>query len=81
MMMRTFAIDVEKCGRCSARLELRAFVTLPASIERLLRHLGEPTEPLPLSPARDPPYFKSRALRRKLGELDPPRRLVEMFGG
>jgi hypothetical protein len=76
----TFSADVEKCRRCGGRLKLRALVTLPASIERFLRHLGEPTEPVPLSPARGPPYFKSRALRRKLGELQAPRGQVEMFG-
>jgi hypothetical protein len=53
---------------------------LPASIERILSHLGEPAAPLPLSPARDPPYFKSRALRRKLGEFEPPAGQMQMFG-
>jgi hypothetical protein len=67
---RSFAIDVEKCDRCGARMRLRALVTAAASIARYLRHLGEPTEPPPLSPARGPPFFKSRVLRRKFGELD-----------
>jgi hypothetical protein len=70
LMKRTFAIDVEKCDRCGARMRLRALVTAAASIARYLRHLGEPTEPPPLSPARGPPFFKSRVLRRKFGELD-----------
>ena len=45
----------------------------PSSIERFLRYLGEPTEAPPLSAARDPPYFKTRAVRRALGELCSPR--------
>src|SRR5262249_52367276 len=45
-------------------------VTTAASIDRFLRRIGESTEPPPLSPARGPPYFKSRVLRRRLGELD-----------
>ena len=33
-------------------MKLRARVIAARSIERLLAHLGEPTEPPPLSPAR-----------------------------
>jgi hypothetical protein len=70
LMKRAFALDVDQCDKCGERLRLRALVTAAASIERFLRHLGEPTEPPPLSSARGPPFFKSRVLRRKLGELD-----------
>lgn len=69
-MRRTFAIDVETCDRCGARMRLRALVTAAASIARYLRHLGEPTEPPPLSPARGPPFLESRVVRRKLGQFD-----------
>jgi hypothetical protein len=69
LLKRTFAIDVEQCPSCGGRMKLRALVTAPGSVERFLRHLGEPTEPPPLSAARDPPFFKSRAVRRKLGDL------------
>jgi hypothetical protein len=80
--MRTFKIDVEHCDKCGSRLKLRALVVAVASIEKILRHLGEPTEPPPLEPARGPPYFRSPALRRKLGELEGRRGAqVEMFGG
>jgi len=48
----------------------KALVIESHNIERLLRHLGEPLEPPKRSPARDPPYFKSKVLRRKLGELN-----------
>jgi hypothetical protein len=37
------------------------------SILRMLRHLGEPTESPRRSPARDPPTYKSRVLRRRAG--------------
>lgn len=69
LLKRTLAVDVEQCPRCGGRMKLPALVTAPRSIERFLRHLGEPTEAPPLSAARDPPYFKSPAIRRKLGEL------------
>jgi len=43
-------------------MKLRVLVTRAASIERYLRRIGEPTDVLPLSPARGPPFFKSRAV-------------------
>ena len=61
------------------RLKLRALVKRPASIRRYLSHLGESTEAPPLSPARDPPYFRSRVLRRKLGELEEQSSQVELL--
>jgi hypothetical protein len=70
-MRRAFAIDVEKCASCSGRMKLHAVVTEPTSIERLLRHLGEPTEAPSLSPARGPPFYQSRALRRRLQPQPP----------
>jgi hypothetical protein len=58
-MKRAFEIDVLKCPNCDGR-----------NIERLLRYLGESLEPPRRSPARDPPYFRSKVLRRKFGELN-----------
>ena len=40
---------------------------------------GHNSHVAPLAPARDPPYFKSRALRRKLGELEEQPSQVELF--
>jgi hypothetical protein len=65
---RSFKIDVERCGKCGGRMKLRALVITSASIQRYLSWLGEPTEPPALAPARGPPFFKSRAIRKKLGE-------------
>ena len=36
-----------------------AFVTDPASIHPILAHIGEPTRPPPVAPARDPPAWAS----------------------
>ena len=78
LLKRTFQIDVERC-ECGGHLKLRALVMVlqpllgvveAHNIERLLRYLGEPLEPPRRSPARDPPYFKTQVLRRKLGELN-----------
>jgi len=70
LLKRTFQIDVEICPNCGGHLKLRALVIESHNIERLLRYLGEPLEPPKRSPARDPPYFKTQVLRRKLGELN-----------
>jgi hypothetical protein len=68
LLMRTFKIDVEHCQTCGCRMKLRALVMTTTSIERYLRWLGEPVDPPTLAPARDPPYFKSQVIRRRLGE-------------
>jgi hypothetical protein len=45
-------------------MRLVALVTDPKSTQRFLRRLGEPTEAPVREPARGPPYWKSRVLRR-----------------
>jgi hypothetical protein len=65
LLKRTFGIDVELCIRCGGRMRLVALVTAALSIAHILNHLGEPTEPPARARARDPPYFASRAERRK----------------
>jgi hypothetical protein len=46
------------CPVCRAEMRLIAFVTDSASISRILEHLGEPTRPPPVSPARGPPGWE-----------------------
>jgi hypothetical protein len=57
-------------AKCIGPLTSPSLVIEAHNIERLLRHLGEPLEPPPRSPARDPPFFKTQVLRRKFGELN-----------
>ena len=82
LVKRSLGIEADRCEICGATMKLRALVTRAQSIERYLQHIAESTEVLPLAPARDPPFFKSRAVRRKLGELDvlQQRGQLEMFG-
>jgi hypothetical protein len=65
LLHRTLGIDLETCERCGGRARVIALVNDPESIARFLRHLGEPTDPPPIAPARAPPYFKSRIFRRR----------------
>lgn len=43
------------CPRCGSPMKIIAFITEPASLSRILNHLGVPTKPPPLQPARAPP--------------------------
>jgi hypothetical protein len=47
--------DVLACARCGGRLRLIALIEEAAVIERILRHLGVPTEIPAPRPARAPP--------------------------
>jgi hypothetical protein len=64
LLRRTFGFDVLACPRCEGRMRLLAMVTEPKSVARYLRALGEPTEAPARAPARGPPFWKSRVLRR-----------------
>ena len=55
LMARTFGFDVLACPRCGGRLRLIALIQEAAVIERILRHLGLPTETPAARPARGPP--------------------------
>ena len=65
---RVFQVELEQCALCGAPMKLRAIVTEPKNVRRYLRHLDEATELPPRAPARDPPYFKSHVVRRKLAQ-------------
>ena len=64
LLRRTFGFDVLACPRCEGRMRLLAMVTDAKNIARYLRGLGEATDAPTRAPARGPPYWKSRVLRR-----------------
>jgi hypothetical protein len=66
LLRRTFGFDVLACPRCDGRMRLLAMVTEPKSVAGYLRGLGEPTDGPARAPARGPPYWKSRILRRAI---------------
>jgi hypothetical protein len=55
LMRRGFGFDVLACPRCGRRMTLIAVIHARAIVERILRHLGEPTDLPRLGPSRDPP--------------------------
>lgn len=67
LLKRSFGYDVLACHNCGGRMKLLAMVTDAESITRYLRSLGEPTELPHAAPARGPPYWQSRVLRRSAG--------------
>ncbi len=54
-MKRVFGTDVLKCSECSGRMRVIAHIEEPAVVVRILRHLGLPTSPPVVYPARGPP--------------------------
>jgi len=65
LLRRSFDIDREECSTCGGRMKLKGVCKGADSIQRMLRRLGEPTESPRRAPARDPPTYKSRVLRRR----------------
>jgi len=55
LLRRTFDVDVLACTRCQGRLRLMSVITEPATVRRILEHLGIPATAPPIIPqARDP---------------------------
>ena len=46
------------CPHCGAEMQIVAFVTETPSVQAILAHIGEPTCPPPVSPARGPPAWE-----------------------
>ncbi|MBK7641772.1 MAG: transposase [Planctomycetes bacterium] len=55
LMKRVFEIDVLICPHCGGPRKLIAFLTDGLVVRKILSHLGLPTEPPALAPARAPP--------------------------
>jgi len=52
LLRRTFEVDALTCIRCQVPMVVLAFLTDPAVVSKILAHLGLPTSPPPLAPAR-----------------------------
>ncbi len=69
---RTFGQSTAACPDCGGELTLRALVRDADSIQRILTHLGLPTEVPKPAPARGPPYYRGpvRRLRPRGAQQD-----------
>ena len=63
LMRRSFGFDVLVCPRCGGRLRLIALIEEASVIQRVLRHLGLPTEIPEALPARAPPLRLAARVR------------------
>ena len=55
LLARIYAVLPLICPECGSPMQLIAAVTEREPVQRILRHLGEPALPPPVSPARSPP--------------------------
>jgi hypothetical protein len=58
LLKRVFLVDVLECPKCKGRMKILAAVTAPASVRRILDHLGLPSEVPRLQQARPPPQLQ-----------------------
>jgi hypothetical protein len=57
LLKRVFLVDVLECPKCKGRMKILAAVTAPASVQRILNHLGLPSEAPRLQVALPPPQL------------------------
>ncbi len=55
LLVRIYEVFPLVCSHCGTEMRIVAFVCDTASVTRILEHIGEPAQPLRLSPARGPP--------------------------
>jgi len=55
LIARIYEVSPLSCPGCGAEMRILAFLTDPAPVVAILRHLDLPTQPPALSPARGPP--------------------------
>jgi len=69
LLARIYEVFPLVCPNCKGEMRLIAFLTERSSIEEILTHLGEPTVPPPIAPARAPPGFPTDADRHAESEI------------
>ena len=55
LMARVFGVNVLRCPKCGGECRVIAMIDDPPVIRKILGHMGLPTEPIELAPARGPP--------------------------
>lgn len=60
LLVRIYECLPLRCPRCGEPMRIIAFILDPPVIERILAHIGVPTEPPALRPARSPPQGELR---------------------
>ncbi len=58
LLARIYECSPLTCQKCGQPMRLIAFIMEPVVIEKILSHVGEPTEPPAVFPARAPPQVE-----------------------
>mgnify|MGYP001823044201 FL=1 len=65
LLVRVYEVHPLRCPSCHGQMRILSFLTDPAVVRPILRHLHIPEHPPPVAPARAPPQTELLA-------LDPP---------
>jgi len=57
LLARVYEVFPLVCPHCGSAMRIIAFLTDPAALRAILAHLGEPTAPPRIAPARGPPLW------------------------
>ena len=57
LLARIYEVFPLRCTHCGADMRIIAFITDASTIRNILVHLGEPTAPPRIAPARGPPLW------------------------
>jgi hypothetical protein len=58
LLARIYEVFPLLCPKCGAEMRIIAFITEAPAVRQILAHLGEPTSPPRLAPARGPPLWE-----------------------
>lgn len=61
LLARIYEIFPLRCALCGAEMRIIAFITQAPAVNTILGHLGEPTTPPEVAPARGPPLWDTVA--------------------
>ena len=59
LLARIYEVFPLVCSRCGAEMRIIAFITNGPTVRDILVHLGEPTAPPRIAPARGPPLWEA----------------------
>ncbi len=69
LLARIYELFPLLCPKCGGEIRIIAFLTEASAVREILSHLGEPTSPPPIAPARGPPLWEMADAEQ--GEFDP----------
>jgi hypothetical protein len=67
LLARIYAAFPLTCAFCHAAMRIIAFINEVSTVRQVLNHLGEPTRPPRIAPARGPPLWEAAAASSPAG--------------